>query len=125
MVPQAGAGFDTKKTLMLGIALADATNYTLQATANAGTLMPVNVFNRDTLFIANCVNRAVASTGSLAYTDYGRAVACSVNGSMCFCDLAASAAATVFRIRQFVDNKGDLYGRVLFQALHPATKYKD
>ena len=123
---QASTAFDTWRTRILGIAGADATDYTLQATANAaGPNMPVYVANRDTLFMSNCCNRSVASTGSLAYADLGKVACASGNASMFFVELAASAPSSLLRIVEFVDAKGDLYGRVLWQLLHPAHAFRD
>lgn len=120
MVATDGAAFTAKRKRVIGIAGADADNYTLQATANAGTKMPVFLANSDTLFISNALNSTSVATSSLAHTDVGKAMTASVNGSMMFVDLSASAASSILKVHQLIDSAGDTYGRVLWQLLSGA-----
>jgi hypothetical protein len=118
-------GFDTIRKRILGIALKDADNITLQATANAGGsyLIPVHEATSDTVFISNIISQTSAATSSLAYADMGKALGASLTNSMTYVDRAASAASSILKVTEFVDVKGDLYGRVLWQLLPGAYAF--
>jgi hypothetical protein len=100
---------------IVGIAAKDASNHTLQATANEAEKMPVFVGNDDTIFISNCVSRTSAASATLQYTDRGAAFCCSVNSSRVYADRASSATSSMAVIVDLIDAQGDQYGRVLWQ----------
>jgi hypothetical protein len=95
-----GTAFDTIRKRIIGIAAKDAKNLTTTA-----------------IFLSNCFSETSAAASSLAYADEGKALTASVNSSLVYVELAASAASTILKVVQFIDNKGDRYGRVLWQLL--------
>ncbi len=111
-----GTGFDTIRKRIIGIAADDANNLTTTAEVVASQI-PVWHANSDTLFLSNVKSETSAAASSLAYADLGKALMASVNSSLTYVELAASAASTMLKIVQFIDNKGDVYGRVLWQLL--------
>jgi hypothetical protein len=124
----AGTGFDTVRKRIVGIALKDADNITLQATANAGTtkdyLIPVHMANSDTVFISNIISRTSAAVSTLQYADMGKACCASLNASVCYVDRSSSAASSILKVVDFVDGYPDKYGRVLWQLLPAAYAFE-
>ena len=110
------SAFDTIRKRIIGIAAKDAQNFTTTAQIQA-SLTPVWHANSDTIFLSNAFSETSAAASSLAYADEGKALTASVNASIVYVELAASAASTILKVVQFVDQKGDRYGRVLWQLL--------